>query len=101
MTRDKMTADEKADLRRQVADQCRVVAHLARAIAEVHEVKAKSLETGSQGADQIAEFAGERTARLMENLGDVLNGMDAVTEEDDWTTPIFQEAQRRFLGGKP
>ena len=82
------------DLRKQVADQCRVVAHLATAIAKVHADYAQLAE--APAFDSILEQVGRRSASLMERLGDVLNGMDATSADDDWTYPVFREAQRRF-----
>lgn len=79
---------------RQVADQCRAVAHMATVIADVHSDLAKLFAAGGGAPADIAGSVGERTARLMEYLGDVLNGMDAVSEEDEWTAPIFAEAHR-------
>lgn len=82
------------DKHQQVADQCRVVAHLATAIAQVHSDKAQLMAANAMPS--IVDLVGRNTARLMETLGDILNGMDAVDEDDDWTHPIFREAQRLF-----
>lgn len=79
--------------REQVAKQCDAVAHLCRALIELHEDRAKMLRAGA--VDGLIEITGGRTAYLMETLGDVLNGMDAVDEKEDaWLEPIFAEAQR-------
>jgi hypothetical protein len=80
--------------RKQVAAQCRAVAHMADALALVHKDKAQMIGAGSYGP---TELVGRHTARLMETLGDILNGMDAVDEtEDAWLDPVFKEAQRRW-----
>jgi hypothetical protein len=63
-------------------------------LADVHDDYATLLLHG--GLSQIAESVGQRTAHLMEQLGEVLDGMDAASDEDDWTAPIFTEAQRRW-----
>ena len=76
----------------QVADQCAAVAHMAKSIAGVYSDYAEAFRTGH--LDKCAPQVGKRTAELMERLGDILNGMDAVTEEDDWITPVLEEAQR-------
>lgn len=80
--------------RKQVTDQCRVVAHLAKAIAGVHADLAATFEDGAFG--QIIPMVGARTAAWMEILGNMLDGIDAVTEDDDWTAPVFEESQRRW-----
>lgn len=77
--------------REQVVKQCRVVAHLAKALADVHADYVTLLESG---APLPLDVVGARTARIMETLGDVLNGMDAADDDDDWTAPVFAEAQR-------
>lgn len=82
--------DEK---QKQVADQCRAVAHMATALAQVHSDYAKMFEAGGPVLN-LTETVGKRTAHFMETLGDWLNGMDAVTQEDEFMAPIFREAQR-------
>jgi len=85
--------DEK---RQQVTDQCRVVAHLAKAIWEVYSDKAKIFASDSKGPDDIVDLVGKWSHGHMETLGDILNGMDAVDEEDEWTAPIFEKAKVMF-----
>lgn len=82
----------------QIADQCRVVAHLAGVLAGVHEDYAKMFANPESAASiaGIADMVGNRTAQLMEELGDVLNGMDAVDEGDEWTEPVFDKAHEMF-----
>jgi hypothetical protein len=82
--------------REQVANQCKVVASLAASIAGVYSDYAEMFSTG--GAALWIEAVDERTAVLMEVLGDILNGMDAATADDDWMIPIFKEAQRLWPG---
>lgn len=77
--------------RQQVARQCEVVAHLASALASVHSDYMAILEAGAM--DTTLDVVGERTAALMQTLGDILNDMDAVTDDDEWTAPIFEQAQ--------
>jgi hypothetical protein len=89
------TKPEELDaLRKQVSDQCRVVAHLAKAIHDLHSDYADIVLAYEK--DSMLEMVGKRTAAWMEELGDMLNAVDAVTEEDEWTTPIFHEAHRRW-----
>ena len=83
-----------SDKRKQVAAQCRVVAHLASVLAQVHSDLADIHEAGPSGADEVLDLRGRWTAERMEVLGDILNGMDAVTTEDAWVNPIFKEAHR-------
>jgi hypothetical protein len=81
--------------RAQVVAQCRVVAHLAKALASVFEDKADAFEQGFWPA--ILEMNGRNSAGLMETLGNILNGMDAVDEaEDAWAYPIFERALQLF-----
>lgn len=72
----------------QVKLQCQVVAYLARAIADVFEDHSKFIHP------ELVELRGKLSAGLMDILGDILNGMDACTEDDEWTAPIFDEAHR-------
>ena len=82
------------DLTAQVADQCKVVAHLARALARVHDDYA-TLAT-ERVFTSIMHDVGQRSAELMEMLGEALNNMDATSTEDEWTDPIFEAAQIAF-----
>lgn len=82
------------DKRKQVADQCRVVAHLAKAIHEVYSDKARIFASDAKGPDDIVDIVGKWSAAHMESLGELLNGMDAADEDDDWTAPIFRNAQK-------
>lgn len=86
--------EELEALRKQVALQCRAVAWMASALAGVQEDKGALFEAGH--LDELLHVVGEQTAEQMEILGDILNGMDAVSDEDDWLTPVFEEAHRRF-----
>ncbi|GEC56757.1 hypothetical protein [Bradyrhizobium phage ppBeUSDA76-2] len=86
-----MTPIEK---RKQAADQCRVVAHLATAIAQIHSDKGRWLSAPRIGeSDSYIELVGKRSAELMETLGNILNGMDGVEDEDEWVNPIFDRAK--------
>jgi hypothetical protein len=76
----------------QVAAQCRVVAALCERLGGVS--KDYAMLIGSGALRDLLDMIGERTAAQMELLGDELNGMDAVGEEDEWMTPIFEEARR-------
>jgi hypothetical protein len=81
--------------RTQVIVQCNVVVHLASVIARLHADLAE-IYSHPNTSPGILEAAGKRTASFMEQIGDMLNAVDAVTEEDEWTEPVFKEAQRRW-----
>lgn len=94
---DQMTLAQK---RTQVAAQYRAVAHMAKALMDVHTQIAPLIAEGIGGVDSILDIQGARSAHIMEVLGDVLNGMDAVDpEEDAWISPVFDEAHRLFPAG--
>jgi hypothetical protein len=80
------------DKREQVALQCAAVAHLAQALAGVRSDYVALVRSGA--LDQLLDQLGAETAQQMEMLGDILNGMDAVADDDEWLTPVFAEAQR-------
>lgn len=81
--------------RKQVVAQYRVVAHLAKAIAEVHEQVARLYERGF--GDQMLDMLGLDTHARMEILGDILNNMDSVDDDKDaWVAPIFEKAREMF-----
>lgn len=84
--------------RKQIAAQYRAVAHLARSLAEVHDDLVGAIEEGA--CDRIAWIQGPRSAAIMELLGDILNGMDAVDEDDRWLDPIFHAAHLRYPNAK-
>jgi hypothetical protein len=81
--------------RQQVADQCRAVAHMATAIAQIYSDYSRLFLDG-QAMPGHEEQVGERTACLMDDLGDILNGGDAVTEDDAWVNPIMERAREVF-----
>ena len=77
----------------RVIDQYKVIAHLARSIAVVHEQMMEFYAAREQNETTI-DYLGDRSASIMETLGDILNGMDAVDDDEDaWTAPIFEVAQ--------
>ena len=88
------------ELFQQVADQCRAVSQLCKNMAEIHDAYAimySSIHTtGGKGPETIVNLVGDRSASFMEQIGDMLNGMDAADESDEWMEPIFREAQRLF-----
>ena len=88
-----MTADINKK-REQVADQYKVVARLAEALAVVHREIEPDIRDGRM--TRLLDMMGERSARIMETLGDILNGMDAVCDEDAWMDPIFEAAHEMF-----
>ncbi len=78
----------------QVGEQFKVVAALCEQIAHVHTELQQMLEAGV-GPD-LLESWGQRSATLIEYLGDVVNGMDIVEPEDAWMDPIFNAAHAMF-----
>lgn len=84
-----MTDEEK---REQVAAQCKAVAHMAQSLMEVHLDYERMFQRGNS-VNSLIDIVGNRTASFMEQLGDMLNAMDACEEEDKWMTPIFKKAQ--------
>lgn len=83
-----------AKTREQVVAQYRVVAHLAKQVAIVHEQMADTYADTRVPMDgRFIDMLGEWSAGRMETLGDMLNNMDAVDEtEDAWTDPVFRVA---------
>lgn len=69
------------DKQNQVIAQCKAVAHLASALAKIHNESADIYAQLDE--PPTLDIVGERTAFFMEQLGDWLNEMDAVSEEDD------------------
>ena len=79
----------------QVAAQYRVVAHMAEALADIHIQTIPLIEGGSLGVS--LNIQAERSAKLIEVLGNILNSMDAIIpEQDAWMYPII-ESSREFL----
>lgn len=78
-------------LSEQVGAQCNAVAAMAVSISQVHADYAALFHSGH--GEALLEQVGKRTAELMELLGDILNNMDAVTDDDKWMEPIFDKAQ--------
>lgn len=85
---------DETEVRAQIAAQYRAVAYLARAIADVHDQLTPAIKRGS--CDGIASIQGPRSAAIMEILGDILNGMDAVDEEDAVLDHVFEKAHELY-----
>lgn len=83
-----------AEKREQVAKQLDVVAHLATVLAGVSKDYARIFREGPNNITELIDQVGDRTAFQMEALGDMLNNMDAVSDDDKWTAPVFQIAHR-------
>lgn len=94
MTEEGVRVERRKATPQQVALQCKVVASLARSIADIHDDYQKMMEAGDPGA--LAQITGERTADFMETFGDMLNDMDAVDPADDWMVPVFDAAHELF-----
>jgi hypothetical protein len=77
------------------------VAHLATQVMVIaRETAALVRRNGDEDtALPLLEF----TMRpMMECLGDLLDGLDAVEpSEDSWVNPVFEELHRRFPGRQP
>lgn len=81
-----------ADLLAFVEDQYKAVAHLAKAVVELHGPH--MTRHSSRG---ILEMQSVRAHEIMEWLGDLLNAMDGVdAEKDGWMNPIFDKANEIF-----
>ena len=83
----------------QVLDQYRVVVHLAKSLALVFEQSADFYAKTANNLMMI-DMLGEHSAAIMEMLGDILNGMDAVDDDEDgWTNQIFRIAHATWPRG--
>ena len=82
-----MIEDEK---REQVAQQCKAVAHLATALADVHRDYERMFHDGRNSISALTDQVGARTASFIEQLGNMLNAIDACEEEDVWMEPVFE-----------
>lgn len=83
----------KEQRRAQLIAQCKAVAHMAHVLSGVHTDLMRLYEVAS---DAAVEFAGPLAHRRMEALGDLLNGMDAVTDKDAWIDGVFDGARQIF-----
>lgn len=81
------------DKRIQVQNQCRAVVHMAHQVANLC---ADDIQIAGHITEAILDIMGQRTARLMELLGNELNNMDAVSDDDKWMDGIFEEAHKMF-----
>lgn len=85
------TLEEK---RAALKAMAKAISHMAKAIADVHSDLVALVELSD---DAMADFRGPLFHHRMEALGDILNGMDAVDEDEDaWVNPIFATARDLF-----
>jgi hypothetical protein len=85
---------EMTTKRDQVVQQLRAVAALCETLGGVSSDLASLYESGA--ADELLDHVGLRSASQMEILGDMLDGMDAVNEPDEWMMPVFVSAHELF-----
>lgn len=78
------------DFREQVAQQCDVVVHMGTVLANLFRELAIDVRQGR--VSLMLHSTGKESAQIMNELGNILNDMDAVSEDDAWTTPIFDKA---------
>src|SRR5690606_1410202 len=90
------TSEPPANKADQVRRQYLAVAHLAIALALVHEQLADSIAL----APKLVDLRGQRSASIMETLGDILNAMDANDPDDDWLNPVFEVAHKMWPDAK-
>lgn len=81
--------------RKQVIDQCRVVAHLANVLSTIHQQYAAIVVDNIKSEDLIDDI-GRRTARMMEEFGEWINSMDAVEPKDEWVNRVFLKARDMY-----
>jgi hypothetical protein len=91
---EKLASISDADLKEQTANQYKAVIHMATSLKTVHEQTLTAFPVQSRG---VMELQCVRSAEIMEMLGDLLNAMDAVDEDEDaWMDPIFEKAHEVF-----
>jgi len=78
----------------QMVEQLKAVAHLGNAIGKLYEELALVYSSVPPRDGVLLDVIGNRTASMMEALGDMLNATDSAVEDDEWLTPIFEEAHR-------
>lgn len=80
--------------RQQVVDQCKAIVKMAENIVQIHKEYEEIFKTSQ--LDDLIDLVGDRTAYIMENLGNILNGLDAVREDDAWIDSIFERSREIF-----
>jgi hypothetical protein len=89
-----LTSADLEAKRAQVSAQYRAVAYLAQIITEVHLDQVDITAAGK--VDKLLTMRGVRSHRLMNELGDILNGLDGVEDDDDWVAEVFDTARAMF-----
>jgi hypothetical protein len=82
--------------KQQVIDQYKVIAAQAKALLELADAEISYLKSDTFMTDSLLEMIGQRSAGWMEDLGNMINHVDAATEEDEWMDPIFDKAHEMF-----
>jgi hypothetical protein len=88
---EKLASISDADLKAFTEDQFRAVEHLAKVVAELHGPHMTAIS--SRG---VLELQSVRAYEIMEWLGDLLNGMDGIIEDDSWVDPIFERSHKIY-----
>ena len=78
----------------QLKSQYKAVAHLARSMANLCDEMSTIADLDN--FQNIVDIQGERTHYWMDQLGTMLDSCDAVSEDDEWIAPLYDEARRIF-----
>lgn len=82
--------------RAQVLAQYRAVAHLACGIMECHGRDGEAAHVRAGRMDGVLGPLGRRSHRIIEDLADILQGMDLLLEVDEWVDPVLEAAREMF-----
>ena len=86
----------------QAVAQCRAIIHMASVLADIYRRHATMLDSNSDINPLLFETIGNSSRRMMNSMADILNGIDAVTEEDmkRWGL-VFARSQEVFPARTP
>ncbi len=79
--------------RELIFESDKAIRHLCKCLAET---RSETMSEVWAKTEDMYEYHLEANYNIMNCLGDLLNGMDAVTEEDDILEPIFEAMHEHF-----
>ena len=90
-----MDEDQKI-LAKQIESQALAIAWMAKTLHELFQERAQIMSSPAYAALMSSEFIGQRDFEIMDELGDILNKMDAAQDVPVFVDQAFEHGREMF-----